>query len=152
MVPYAVLPDGAVRDEPASFHDGRDVVWIRLDVEDVERPSSVSVTEAVQDDAVRRKLGLAGLAQQFFHRLSCTREQGTLRAAVFEVYGTSGRASQTSGEGLIYVLEGSLRFQIGDRVHVLRTGDAVTFDRTIPHEHRPAPPSRRCRILYVQTD
>jgi mannose-6-phosphate isomerase-like protein (cupin superfamily) len=38
-----------------------------------------------------------------------------------------------AGEEFCYVLEGELTFRIGDETHVVRAGDSIHFDSTVPH-------------------
>jgi transcriptional regulator with XRE-family HTH domain len=49
--------------------------------------------------------------------------------------GRSGKFSTAhAGEKFALVLEGEVTLTLGDEVHVLRSGDAITFASTIPHQ------------------
>jgi mannose-6-phosphate isomerase-like protein (cupin superfamily) len=40
---------------------------------------------------------------------------------------------QHEGEELLFVLEGTMKFLLGNREHILEEGDCIYFDSTFPH-------------------
>jgi mannose-6-phosphate isomerase-like protein (cupin superfamily) len=44
---------------------------------------------------------------------------------------------QHESEEMLFVLQGQMRFQYGDREFVLEEGDCVYFDSSIPHTGEP---------------
>lgn len=129
--------------------------WHRAQITNPEETSIISTNDEMQDPEERRRQGRLNLAQQFFSRLDCDMPAGRLRSGIFEVYGTSGYSSQQSGEALVYVLKGNLRFEIGEEVFVLREGESATFDRTIRHLHEPFEMDAAdlpVVVLYVQVE
>ncbi len=129
--------------------------WHRAQVTDPASPSTISSSDEMQLPEERIRQGTLKLAQQFFARLDCDMPTGKLRAGVFEVFGTSGYSSQQSGEALVYVLRGQVRFEIGPEEFVLREGESATFDRTIRHLHEPYQMELGdlpAIVLYVQVE
>ncbi|HSI82451.1 MAG: helix-turn-helix domain-containing protein [Candidatus Methylacidiphilales bacterium] len=55
------------------------------------------------------------------------------------------------GEEFNYVIEGECTFFFGDEQYLLKTGDSVYFDASIPHVLRATGGPERCRILAVVT-
>lgn len=129
--------------------------WHRTRVAEATAPSEISSSEEMQEPAERNRQGIYGLANQFFTKLECDREAGSLKAALLEVYGTSGISQQVSGEAFVFVVKGQLTFTIGADSFELGEGEAATFDRTVPHMHAPASTMNRTTLpailLYVQS-
>jgi transcriptional regulator with XRE-family HTH domain len=46
------------------------------------------------------------------------------------------RAHQHAGSELVVMLRGTLEMQIGDEEHILRMGDSIYFDSSVPHSYR----------------
>lgn len=115
----------------------QNMLWHRAKVKTDDLPSDISSSSKYNNSEERLRQGKLHLAQQFFSRLDCNRPTTKLRAGVFEVFGTSGRSSQPTGEALIYVLKGVIRFEIGDEECIIQAGESITFDRTVPHLHEP---------------
>jgi transcriptional regulator with XRE-family HTH domain len=158
---YGVLnipPEDLPRREIGAHYAKNDrggMKWHRAQISNPEEASTVSTNDEIQDSEERRRQGRLNLAQQFFSRLDCDMPAGRLRAGIFEVYGTSGYSSQQSGEALVYVLKGNLRFEIGEEVFVVREGESATFDRTIRHLHEPFEMEAAdlpVVVLYVQVE
>lgn len=139
-----------------AVHTAGDERWVRTRLVDPHEPSVLAYHEEMQIPEERRRQGIYGLANQFFARLGCARPEGVLKSALLEVYQSSGYSRQPSGEGLIYVLSGSLRFWIGGEILDVQEGSALCFDRTVLHMHEPTPGTKPrdlpVRILYVQAD
>lgn len=148
------LPDNEIGQHYAKTRaDG--MTWHRAQVKSEDQPSAITSSPKFALPTERLRQGKLQLAQQFFSRLDCNLPQGKLRAGLFEVFGTSGRSAQPSGEALIYVLKGALRFEIGNEQFIIHAGEAATFDRTIPHLHEPhemAPADLPAIFLYVQIE
>lgn len=49
----------------------------------------------------------------------------------------------------VYVLEGTLELRVGDEVHVLEEGDALTYQLAKPHTWRNASKTKPLRVLWV---
>lgn len=49
----------------------------------------------------------------------------------------------------VYVLEGALELRVGDEVHVLEQGDAITYRLGKPHTWRNASDTEHLRVLWV---
>lgn len=132
------------------------MVWYRSRLPDPDAPSIIDTTPAYADEAERRRQGTLGLANQFFARLECDFPGARMRAGIFEVYGPSGMSSQPSGEAVVYVLRGSIRFLVGEEDYIVNPGGATCFNRTVPHLHEPAPSMQKSDLpavmLYVQND
>lgn len=157
---YGVLPPAAVTpgegsSEAAVLHDPGKAAWLKLSLSQEESPSLALSSTLAHSAEARSRMGLSGLASQFFQRMA-SRPHGSLRSAVFEVYSSSGWSSQPSGEAMIYLLDGRAKFSIGSQEFILEKGFAITFDRRIRHRHEPLPPQDGaqpfCRLLYIQTD
>lgn len=129
--------------------------WTQLALENLDSPSRTSHSKAFGSEAVRLQRGRSGTANQFMRRLECRMPGGRMVGAVFEVFGSSGWASQPYGEAFVYALRGDIRFWVGAEEFVLEEGTAATFDRTIHHMHEPASPvgtGLPPLLLYVQSD
>lgn len=130
--------------------------WLRTRVNDLDGPSRVTRPRGIELADQRRAMGRHGFADQFLMILGCDRTHGQLRAALFEVFGQSGRSRQASGEALVYAVKGDVQFHIGTESFVLRQGSAATFDRTVEHWHHPAESMAEedlpAVFLYVQVD
>lgn len=59
--------------------------------------------------------------------------------------------STHAGQEFIYVLEGEIKLQVGDRAHSLKPGDAVYYDSNQPHSVRcgGTTPARVLAVLYA---
>ncbi len=147
-------PEETVYGDHFALHRRDSERWFRTRLKEVEEPSSISFSDGIQDAVERKRQGTYGFANQFIKRLSCDRPTGRLRAALLEVFSDSGWASQASGEGFMYVIHGTLEFEIGKERCQIEQGSAITFDRTIRHRHFPSEdsPDLPVVILYVQTD
>jgi transcriptional regulator with XRE-family HTH domain len=58
--------------------------------------------------------------------------------------------SHDSDEEVVLVLEGSLQLWVGDEVHLLETGDAITYSSRLPHRNRNPGPDRAV-VLFCAT-
>jgi transcriptional regulator with XRE-family HTH domain len=138
-----------------SVSDAQLEQWIRLNVDDPNEPSLVASSTGIQSQEVRHRLGTSGLANQFMRRLLCQLPNGKLKAAIFEVYGDSGWASQPSGEAFVYGIKGRILFRVEEEEFVLEEGEAAIFDRTKRHMHKPVGPITEKLVptfLYIQTE
>lgn len=53
------------------------------------------------------------------------------------------------GEEFVYVLEGTLEFHSGDKIHTLEEGDSLYFDSVVPHGYRGVGgPARALAIIH----
>jgi transcriptional regulator with XRE-family HTH domain len=65
--------------------------------------------------------------------------------------GSSGKRPHAhGGEEFAILFEGGLKLTLGDEVHALKSGDAVTFDSGIPHLWQ-NPGKRLARLLIVSS-
>lgn len=146
------------REEGAHYalHRPEGERWLRTRVTELDGPSRVTRPRGIDAADQRRAMGRYGFADQFLMIFGCDRTDGQLRAALFEVYGQSGRSRQASGEAFVYAFKGDIQFHIGAESFVLRQGLAATFDRTVEHWHHPAesmgPEDLPAIFLYVQLD
>jgi quercetin dioxygenase-like cupin family protein len=46
---------------------------------------------------------------------------------------TEEERSTHDGQEFIYVLEGSMEVRLGEEIHVLKPGDSIYYDSTVPH-------------------
>ena len=46
---------------------------------------------------------------------------------------TEEERSTHDGQEFIYVLEGAMEVRLGDEIHILKPGDAIYYDSTVPH-------------------
>jgi transcriptional regulator with XRE-family HTH domain len=156
---YGVLPVGppiqAFQATPFAVQAPGDSKWVRLRLTDGSY-SSVIIEDKPIGSSERHWMGLHGLASQYMRRLNCDRAGGRFKAAIFEVYASSGWSSQSSGEAFVFALRGSFLFRIGSDQFELHEGCAATFDRTVPHMHEPLYPISESSpppvLLYVQAD
>lgn len=130
--------------------------WFRLQLKDAQDPSDLIDSVDIQQRGERQRLGSLGFATQFVKRLGIDRPNANLRAAIFEVYGSSGWSRQTSGEAFVFVLRGAIRFHVGSETFILEEGGAAVFDRRADHMHEPLAPTARGELppllLYLQSD
>lgn len=147
---------GSIEGKGFAVHLPQDDSWYRVRFEGEETPSPAVGEPGYQKAAERRSLAEHKFADQFLRRLRSEIPHSPMKAAVLEVYGPGGWASQLSGTALIYVISGMLRFFHGDDVIEIPTGGSVQFDRTIPHRHEATvsmpSPELPVVILYVQHD
>jgi transcriptional regulator with XRE-family HTH domain len=90
-----------------------------------------------------------------WERLTRHPEQGVeFREVFYEVGGgspDSERAIQHNGRDYAVIIEGELTARIGFEKFLLRQGDSLAFDATIPHQFWNQG-SRRVRAVFVMTD
>ncbi len=86
------------------------------------------------------------------HLLS-SRDEARFQAVESEVAPGAGAGDElTSLPGemeFVYVLEGSLELRVGDEVHVLNEGDALTYQLAKAHTWRNASTTETLRVLWV---
>ncbi len=86
------------------------------------------------------------------HLLS-SRDEARFQAIESEVAPGAGAGDElTSLPGemeFVYVLEGSLELRVGDEVHVLDQGDALTYQLAKAHTWRNASDTEALRVLWV---
>jgi transcriptional regulator with XRE-family HTH domain len=86
------------------------------------------------------------------HLLS-SRDEARFQAIESEVAPGAGAGSElTSLPGemeFVYVLEGSLELRVGDEVHLLEQGDALTYQLAKAHTWRNPSDSETLRVLWV---
>ena len=61
---------------------------------------------------------------------------------------TEEERSTHDGQEFIYVLEGNMEVRLGEEIHILRPGDAIYYDSTVPHLVK-CHGDKRTRILAV---
>ena len=86
------------------------------------------------------------------HLLSL-RDEPRFKAIESEVEPGAGAGDELSslpGEvEFVYVLDGSLELRIGDEIHRLETGDALTYPLSKPHTWRNASETEPLRVLWL---
>jgi transcriptional regulator with XRE-family HTH domain len=89
-------------------------------------------------DIVRAAQGTAGDPASYLSLVAGLNPGRGMRAFVVRpVLKNSGRnavMSHHEGEEILYVLSGEIELKIGKRLEVLRKGDCIHFDSTIPHK------------------
>jgi quercetin dioxygenase-like cupin family protein len=60
-------------------------------------------------------------------------------------------SSTHAGQEFLYVMEGEIKVQVGDRADFLKPGDAVYYDSNVPHLVRCAgtAPAKILAVLYA---
>jgi len=98
----------------------------------------------------RPSLEGAGPTQSY---LLSARDEPRFQAIESEVAPDGGAGEELHslpGEAeFVYVIEGSLELRVGDEVHLLGTGDAITYRLGKPHTWRNASTTERLRVLWV---
>lgn len=86
------------------------------------------------------------------HLLS-SRDEARFQAIESEIAPGAGAGDELSslpGEmEFVYVLAGALELRVGDEIHVLREGDALTYPLAKPHTWRNASTTESARVLWV---
>lgn len=155
-LPLSAHTQPRLEGEHFVVHQREKEAWFRLQLKEAQDPSKILESVDLMDPRERHRLGSLGFASQFVKRLGVDRPEGVLRAAIFEVYGSSGWSAQSSGEAFVYALRGDLRFTIEEEQFDLRESEGATFDRTRQHMHEPlnrvGPKDLPPLLLYVQSD
>ena len=116
-------------------------------------PEPPDESARIQNERERRRLGRVGHVTRFVKMLDCRLPEGKLFAGELEIYGRGVRNSYRVGELFVYVLEGAIRYFIGDESFDLHEGDAATIrchDRDFGCELLEDGKSTVARILYVR--
>jgi transcriptional regulator with XRE-family HTH domain len=89
----------------------------------------------VADPQERRRLGGLGFVYGFMQNHECSITNGTLQAAVIEVYGAYRIPASHAGEEFLMCLSGKVDVQVGEVHYLLAQGDSVTFRSDLPHNY-----------------
>jgi transcriptional regulator with XRE-family HTH domain len=87
----------------------------------------------VADPGERRRLGGLGFVYGFMQNHECSITNGTLQAAVVEVYGAYRIPASHPGEEFLMCLSGKVDVQVGEEHYILGQGDSVTFRSELRH-------------------
>jgi transcriptional regulator with XRE-family HTH domain len=87
----------------------------------------------VADPLERKRLGGLGFVTGFMQNHECSITNGTLQAAVIEVYGAYARPATHAGEEFMMCLTGKVDVQIGEDHFILSAGDSITFRSDLHH-------------------
>jgi mannose-6-phosphate isomerase-like protein (cupin superfamily) len=90
----------------------------------------------VNDPEERRRLGQLGFQPFFTAILDSEVTNGVSSQAIMEFYRPSW-VDTHFGEEFVYCLRGSVTITVDGVPCVLREGDAMTFDATLPHQYAP---------------
>lgn len=96
--------------------------------------------KSAEEDAitiVRAKSGKAGDPSTHLSLVAGINPKRAMRAFVVRPSRESKRTrimSHHEGEEILFILSGKVELQIGKRKEILRNGDCVQFDSTIPHK------------------
>jgi DNA-binding XRE family transcriptional regulator len=93
----------------------------------------------VNDEAERKRLGTLELQPFFTAIFQSELPRGRTSQALMEFYQPSW-VDQHFGEEFIYCLRGPVTIRVEDVPQRLETGDAMTFDATLPHQYEPSEP------------
>ncbi|WP_407272918.1 helix-turn-helix domain-containing protein [Radiobacillus sp. PE A8.2] len=63
----------------------------------------------------------------------------------------SGQKLSHAGEEFIYILEGEMTFQVGDKEYLLQVGDSLYFDSIENHELKPVSDEVRYLAVFTKT-
>jgi transcriptional regulator with XRE-family HTH domain len=87
----------------------------------------------------------------FFESLDFPAVERTMNAYFVEFEGETASHRHTHpGAELLYVIEGQVTVNVGDEAHLLRAGDSMYFDASVPHEYTRTG-RRICRAVVVTT-
>ncbi len=89
----------------------------------------------VADPMERKRLGGLGFVNGFMQNHECAITNGTLQAAVIEVYGAYARPASHAGEEFLMCLTGKVDVRVGDEHYILAAGDSVTFRSDLQHNY-----------------
>jgi transcriptional regulator with XRE-family HTH domain len=90
----------------------------------------------VADPLERKRLGGLGFVNGFMQNHECSITNGTLQAAVIEVYDAYRRPANHAGEEFLMCLSGKVDVQVGEEHFLLCQGDSVTFRSDLDHNFR----------------
>lgn len=85
-----------------------------------------------QHDRARLQLGFDGLVYELLTP-NLRGELEMLQTRIPPGFSNQETPFHHEGEECVFVLEGDLRVGVGDEVHELSTGDAITYDPSMPH-------------------
>jgi transcriptional regulator with XRE-family HTH domain len=91
----------------------------------------------VSEPAERKRLGGLGFVYSFMQNHECAITNGTLQAAVMEVYNAYKIPASHPGEEFLMCLSGKVKVHVGEDRFVLSEGDSVTFRSDLPHNFEP---------------
>ena len=87
----------------------------------------------------------------FFESLDFPAVERTMNAYFVEFEGQSTSHQHAHpGAELLYVIEGQLTVNVGVEAHLLRSGDSMYFDASVPHDYTRAG-RKTCRAVVVTT-
>jgi quercetin dioxygenase-like cupin family protein len=87
----------------------------------------------------------------YFESLDFPALERTMNAYFVEFEGdTPSHRHAHPGAELLYVIEGQVSVTVGDEPHLLRAGDSMYFDASVPHEYTRAG-RKTCRAVVVTT-
>jgi len=87
----------------------------------------------VPDPVERKRLGGLGFVYGFMQNHECSITNGTLQAAVVEVYEPYRIPASHPGEEFLMCLTGKVNVHVGEDNFILAAGDSVTFRSELPH-------------------
>lgn len=93
----------------------------------------------VDDEAERMRLGQLGFQPFYTAVLDSELSGGVSSQAIMEFHRPSW-VDRHFGEEFVYCLRGSLTITVDGSACVLRQGDGMTFDATLPHSYAPTHP------------
>lgn len=111
--------------------------------------------EASQEEAItisRAKSGTAGDPSTYLSFVAGHNSDRIMRAFIVRPGkgGGHGRLmTHHEGEEILFVLTGSIELQMGKRKEILRVGDCVHFDSTIPHKLTALKPGRASALVII---
>jgi len=117
--------------EVIAIHHRTDDRWY-----DLENFGAGPVSSAPLDGQDRQKLARDGLQALMLAHTSRL-ETGQLLAREIELYGPTEIRSHL-GEEMVYVLEGTVRLEVGGEAYELVQGESATFWSSEPHRYAPA--------------
>lgn len=153
IVPGTPPSEGlSVRGQHFAAHRSSKERWVCFALDDPLQPSRVYASKTLASPQARKTMGSQGAANMFMKRLGSHLPGGRLNAAIFEVFASSGWAKQMSGEAFVMVLQGALRFHVGEESFELSEGESAVFARDVLHMHEPVGRTLPAVMLYVQAD
>ncbi|MGV3614028.1 MAG: helix-turn-helix domain-containing protein [Fimbriimonas sp.] len=110
----------------------RDTMWVATRPSFVRRKGIVT-RQMLRDPAERARLGAHGLANAFIRVMNTELPGGRIHALIVESYRKEQDPVGFPGQMWLYILQGRVRFQMGDDSTELEEGDAIGYWADRPH-------------------